>query len=285
MESGRILTHPAVARRRFGELLACSEPDLDLTEASLVIALEEYPSLDVRSYLEQIDEWSEAIRDRIEGSQAIERVVEEMNRLLFEEEGFHGEAGDYYDPRYAFLNEVLDRHAGLPLALSIVYLELSRRLGIPSAGVSLPGRFLVKIAGPWGEILVDPFEGGRVLSTVECQRILDQVFGGGVRLHEHHLRSISRREILARLLAHLKTVYMTRGDLIGALASVERLLMIDGRDPDEIRARGVLGMQLHRYREAISDFERYLEVAPPWAEDTAIVREQIDWLRAWLDQN
>jgi regulator of sirC expression with transglutaminase-like and TPR domain len=281
---GRLLTHPAAARQRFRDIATGPEELIDLTEASLVIALEQYPWLHVEHYLDRIDAWSEAIRGRVEGSRDVERIVEEINRFLYEQEGFHGEGEDLYDPRYTFLNEVLDRHAGLPIALSILYIEISRRIGITVSGVALPGRFLVKVSGAWGEILIDPFDSGRILSTVECQRIMDEVFGGAVKLREHHLRAASKREILEKLLAHLKSIYMAQHDIGGAAGAIDRLLMLDMRDPYELRDRGILAMQMHSYREAIDFLERYLEIAP-FAEDRALVREQIEYLRAWLDQN
>jgi regulator of sirC expression with transglutaminase-like and TPR domain len=284
MQAARVLTHPALARQRFREIARLPEPDVDLVEASLVIALEEEPHLDIDTYLTRVGNWSETVRARLEGSRDIDRIVESINRLLFEEEGFHGEDDDYYDPRSALLNELLDRHAGLPISLSVLYLEISRRLGIDAAGVSLPGRFLVKWSGAFGEIVIDPFDGGRVLSTVELQKILDGVYGGGVKLREHHLRSFSRREILARQLAHLKAAYLARHDLPRAAASVDRLLILDERDSYELRDRATLAMQMHVYDLAMECLQRYLALAPH-AEDHARVREQIAYLRAWIEQN
>jgi regulator of sirC expression with transglutaminase-like and TPR domain len=180
MQAARVLTHPTFARRRFEEIAGRPEELLDLVEASLMIDLEENPRLDVSRHLGNVQAWSDAVRQRLEGSRAVERIVETINRLLFEEEGFHGENEDYYDPRSALLSEALDRHAGLPITLSILYIELSRRAGIDAAGVSLPGRFLVKFTGPCGVLVVDPFDGGRVLTSVELQKILDGMYGGGV---------------------------------------------------------------------------------------------------------
>jgi len=282
MQEARVLTHPAFARRRFREIATRSV--VDLVEASLVIALEDEPGLNIDRYLQQVGEWSDAVRERLEGSHDIERIVESINRLLFEEEGFHGEDEDYYDPRSALLNATLDRHAGLPIALSILYIEISRRVGIEATGVSLPGRFLVKFSGAFGQIVVDPFDGGRVLSTIELQKLLDAVYGGGVRLREHHLRSFTSKEILARELAQLKAAYLARRDLPRAAASIDRLLILDGNDPYELHDRGSVAVQLHEYRAAIECFERYLALMPHGA-DTARVREQIAWLRAWLEQN
>ncbi|HVR44143.1 MAG TPA: tetratricopeptide repeat protein [Thermoanaerobaculia bacterium] len=284
MQTGRVFIHPAAARGRFRELADLPEERLDLGEASLVIALEEYPRLDVPAYLERIERWAHAVRERTEGSADPERILAQINRLLFEEEGFHGEGDDYYDPKGALLNEVLDRHAGLPLALSIVYIEISRRAGLPAAGVSLPGRFLVRVAGSFGEIVIDPFDSGRVLTGMECQRIMDQVFGGAVKLSEHHLRPFGKREILARVLAHLKASHLAHRNVEAAIAAIDRILILDENDPYELRDRGMMAMQLHRYGEATRFLERYL-AAMPSAEDCSSVREQIEWIRAWLDEN
>jgi len=284
MQEARVLTHPAFARRRFREIAGLPDSVLDLVEASLVIALEDEPALEIDRYLQQVGEWSEAVRERLEGSRDIERIVESINRLLFDEEGFHGEDEDYYDPRSALLNETLEKHAGLSISLSILYLEISRRVGMEATGVSLPGRFLVKFSGTFGQIVVDPFDGGRVLSTIELQKLLDDVYGGGVRLREHHLRSFTSKEILARELAHLKAAYLVRHDLPRAAASIDRLLILDGHDPYELHDRASVAVQLHEYREAIECFERYLALMPH-ADDVARVREQIAWLRAWLEQN
>jgi len=284
MHGGKILTHPASARRRFEEIAGRPDPLLDLVEASLVIALEEHPALDIERHLSEVESWSQAVRARLEGSRDVERIVETINRLLFDEEGFHGENDDYYDPRSALLSEMLERHAGLPIGLSILYIELSRRAGVEATGVSLPGRFLVKFSGAFGAIVVDPFDGGRVLTTIELQKILDGLYGGGVRLREHHLRSFTPKEILARELAQLKAAYLAQHDLPRAAASIDRLLILDARDAYEVRDRAQVAMQMHAYRQSIELFERYIALMPS-AHDHARVREQIAYLRAWLDQN
>ncbi|HXG58673.1 MAG TPA: tetratricopeptide repeat protein [Thermoanaerobaculia bacterium] len=284
MTSARVLTHPAVARQRFLALAQLPEPHIDLVEASLVVALEDNPAIDIERYLGQVRDWSDSIRQRLLGSHDVERIVESINRLLFDEEGFHGEDEDYYDPRSAMLNETLDRHAGLPINLSILYIEISRRVGAEASGVSLPGRFLVKFSGEFGDIIVDPFDGGRVLSTVELQKILDTLYGGGVRLREHHLRSFRPKEVLARELSHLKAAYLAQHDIARAAATVDRLLILDDRDPYELRDRAALAMQMHAYALAIECLERYLALTPH-AGDSSRVREQIAYLRAWMEQN
>jgi regulator of sirC expression with transglutaminase-like and TPR domain len=276
----RVLMHPAFARRRFVQMAQLPDAALDLVEASLVIDVEDKPTIAIDRYLAQVNDWSDAVRQRLGGSHDVERIVEAINTLLFDEEGFHGENDDYYDPRSALLSETLDRHAGLPMTLSILYIEISRRVGVEASGVALPARFLVK----FGHIVVDPFDGGRVLTTAELQQLLDDVYGGGVRLREHHLRSFTAKEILARELAHLKSAYLARRDLQHAAASIDRLLILDANDAWELRDRAAVAMQLHAYGTAIECFERYLALMPH-ADDGNRVREQIAWLRGWLEKN
>ena len=280
----RVLTHPAFARQRFVEIARRPDEQLDLVEGSLVIALEDDPSIDIDAYLGRVGEWSGAVRERLEGARDVDRIVDAINRLLFDEEGFHGEDEDYYDPRSALLSATIDKHAGLPISLSVLYIEISRRVGAEVSGVSLPGRFLVKFSGAFGMVVVDPFDGGRVLTTVELQKLLDEVYGGGVRLREHHLRSFSPKEILARELAHLKSAYLAQHDLARAAASIDRLLILDENDPFEVRDRAAVAVQMHAYAEAVALLERYLALMPH-ADDTARVREQIAWLKAWFEQN
>ncbi len=284
MQAARVLTHPALARMRFEEMARRPEELLDLVEASLVIDLEEDPSLDVEHHLAKVKSWSDAVAGRLVGARDVERVIAATNRVLFDEEGFHGEDDDYYDPRSAMLSEALEKHAGLPITLSVLYIEISRRAGVDAAGLALPGRFLVRLSGPFGVIVVDPFEGGRVLSSAEMQEILDSMYGGGVLLREEHLRSSAPREILARELAQLKAAYLAKNDLPRAAASVDRLLILDDRDPWELRDRAAIAMQMHDYPHAIALLERYLALVPS-ADDRGRVAARLCWLRAWLDQN
>ena len=174
MQSGRVLTHPALARQRFREIAGLPEQQLDLVEASLVIALEDRPGLEIGHYLDEVERMARRTTSQVvpaswracPTSRDVERIVESINRILFDEEGFHGEDEDYYDPRSALLNELLDTHAGSPITLSILYLELTRRVGFEAVGVSLPGRFLVKFSGDFGQNAAD---NGLVLRAVRAE--------------------------------------------------------------------------------------------------------------------
>lgn len=256
-------TGPAAkARHRFAEIAELPDAAIDLAEAALWIAAEEYPSLDVDAYLARLDalaaEAAPAVRS-VEGD--AERVAQ-LNRFLFFEQGFRGNRDDYYDPRNSFLNEVLDRRTGIPIALSAVYLAVGRRLGLDVRGISFPGHFLVKCVGALGDIVIDPFERS-VLDHDACQRRLEAGLGAPEPLRpEFHLRAASAREILLRMLGNLKRIYVERSDLERALACCDRGLLLAPDAPGELRDRALVYEGLACYAAAAADLDRLLELAP-----------------------
>jgi len=265
-------------RSRFERAVQGADVDIDLARASLLIAAEEYPQLPVEAYLHRLDIFAERARDRLAGETAPPVVLQSLLRTLFEEEGLRGNADAYYDPRNSFLNDVLDRRLGIPLTLSIVLLEVGWRLGLPLRGVNFPAHFLVAFEGESMGFLIDPFDGGRIRFEDEGQALLDRVYGGGVRLREAFFQRADRREMLARLLANLKGIYLNARDDRRALQAVERLLLVAPEAADEVRDRGILLARAGRVGEAIDDLERYLDLAPG-ASDQRRVRDLLRELR------
>jgi regulator of sirC expression with transglutaminase-like and TPR domain len=250
--------------RRFREIAARPDPEVDLAEAALLIAAEEYPELDVGRYLARLDELGGALRHRAPDAGA--EAVPALNRLLFEEEGFRGNTEDYYDPRNSFLNDVLDRRTGIPISLSTVYLEVARRGGLALEGVGLPGHFVVRVSSAAAPLLVDPFRGGAMLTLEDCQRRLDRIYSGRLRLQPDMLAPCGRKAILARMLRNLKGIYVKAGDFARALRAVQMLLSLDPGNADELRDRGLLFGALDCYAAAAADLEGYLAQRPRSAE-------------------
>ncbi|HSK18080.1 MAG TPA: transglutaminase-like domain-containing protein [Longimicrobiales bacterium] len=274
------MTIPArSARARFGEAVQKPEPEVDLAEAALLIAAEEYPQLAPEPYLRRLDELAERARDRLWDETAPIVMLQEVSRVLFEEEGFRGNRMEYYDPRNSFLNNVIDRRMGIPITLSIIYLEVGWRLGIPLHGVNFPGHFLVRYQGEAVQLLVDPFQSGMVRFEDEAQDLLDHVYGGSVRMQPDFLRAADRCDILVRLLANLKGTYLNRRDDVRALAAIERILLVRPESADDERDRGIVLTRLGRDREAAAALQRYLELMPD-APDTARVQLLLDQLEA-----
>jgi regulator of sirC expression with transglutaminase-like and TPR domain len=259
-------------RKLFAELVAQPDEKLDLAEAALLVACEEYPGLDVSGYLARLSRWAGALRERIQGDTP-EAIVAGLNRLLFEEEGFRGNTKDYYDPRNSFLNDVLDRRIGIPITLSAVYMEVARRAGFAASGVGLPGHFLVRLRARGGERLIDPFHEGVMLSRAECQERLDLIYDGKLKLEAEMLAACGRKAMLGRMLRNLKAIYVRSGDQARALGIVELLLILNPESAEDLRDRGLIHAALDCYAYAARDLGAYLERAPKTHEAATLRRK------------
>lgn len=262
-------------RLRLAELVSRPEAEIDLAAGALLIAADEYPQLQLGPYLRRLELLAERVRDRLSGETAPVVVLEELCRVLFQEEGFRGNADAYYDPRNSFLNDVLDRRLGIPITLGIVTLEVGWRVGLPLSGLNFPGHFLVRYEGEVARLLVDPFGGGKVRWEGEGQELLDRVYGGMVRMRSEFLEPATRSDILARVLTNLKGIYLNARDDGRALAAVDRILMIRPAAIVELRDRGLLLARSGRADEAVADLERYLDHSPA-APDAQRVRSLIE---------
>jgi len=271
---------PKQTRQAFAALLSLPDDAIDLGHASLLIAREEYPDLNVGRYLTRLDGMAEEIAQRTKGRAADAGLIAHLNRLLFEEMGFRGNREEYYDPRNSFLNDVLDRRIGIPISLSTVYLEVGRRIGCRLEGVAFPGHFMVRLAGRerMPDVLIDPFNRGRILTEVECRALLLEMYGGQVPFRADLLRRARNREILQRMINNLKWIYQQRRDYHMALRTQQLLLCIDPDRPEEIRDRGLIHFRLALIAESVADLERYLAIAPQ-ATDAPQIEKRLKELR------
>ena len=265
------------ARERFTALISGPEADLDLAEAALLIAQEEQPDLDVAHYLKRLDQLADAVRAKLPESPTPQDRIKALNTQLFFEEGLRGNAGEYYDPRNSFLNEVLERKSGIPITLSVLYMEVGRRLGLSLAGVGFPGHFLVKYVGPDEECILDPFAGGAALTEEQLAAKLKSMYGDNnpfMAQIPQLLTPATKKEILIRMLRNLKGVYLQKGDFTRALSIIDRILLIAPDVAIEVRDRGAVQQRLGRMQGAVRDFKKYLKLAPN-AEDAANIRALI----------
>jgi regulator of sirC expression with transglutaminase-like and TPR domain len=263
------------ARARFAA--AIEREPVPLDEAALALAQEEYPSLDVEEYLVRLDALGERVRRLAPVSKAAS-TLGALRRVLHEEEGFRGNEQDYYDPRNSFLNEVLDRKLGIPISLSILWIEVARRAGLPLQGVGFPGHFLAKYASAGGpEVFVDAFHGGEMLSAEECVARY-RARTGGRELDARYLAGVGPRQILARMLQNLKRIYIERRDDVRAYAVLDRILLLTPTQIEAIRDRGLVAARLGGGAAAAHDLEAYLARMPS-APDAADVRKVLSALR------
>ena len=269
------MTSPA--RERFTALVSGPEEDLDLAEAALLIAQEEQPELNVAYYLKRLDELADAVRAKLPEAATPEDIIDALNAQLFFEEGLRGNASEYYDPRNSFLNEVLERKTGIPITLSVLYMEVGRRLGLSLAGVGFPGHFLVKYIGPDEEQILDPFVGGATVTEDQLAAKLRTMYGENnpfMTQIPKLLAASTKKEILTRMLRNLKGVYLQKGEFKRALSIIDRILLIEPDMPMEVRDHGAVQQRLGHMQGAVLDFKRYLELAPN-AEDASQIRALI----------
>jgi regulator of sirC expression with transglutaminase-like and TPR domain len=256
------------ARREF-ETIAAREP-VPLARGALLIAKEEYPDLDVDAYLERFATLAREAEPIVRaGADTVERI-QLLSSFLFELKGFEGNREEYGDPRNSFMNEVLDRRRGIPITLSVLYLEVGRRLGINLYGVSFPTHFLVKAVDDRGELIIDPFVGGKILDLEEIRARLTQIYGQPVELQPAMIKAVGSRHILARMLRNLKAVYASASDWNRALAALDRILLLDPRSLDELAERAELYERLECFKASLDDYQSFLSQAPEHpAADTA----------------
>ena len=262
--------------QRWKEIVAGPEEDIGLAEAALVIAAHEYPGLDVNAYLARIDAMAETLRSRMRRDIGPTDTLVALNRYLFEELGFSGNTTDYYDPRNSYLNEVLDRRLGIPITLSVLCIEIGRRIGLALHGVSFPGHFLVKCVVRDGVVVLDPYARGASLSLDNLQLRLKTLRGEAPPpdMVQHMLAAAGRKDILVRLLRNLKSNYLERRDPARALAAADRIIELAPRAAEEYRDRAGIYLDLECFRAALSDFRDYL-MLKPGADDAAVVQRRV----------
>lgn len=256
--------------RRFTEVAKAPSPDL--APAALSIARIEYPQLDASRYLRALDRMGAAAADRIAalGEDAdLPRRVAVISAYLFKEQGFAGNRKHYDDPRNSFLNNVIDRRTGIPITLALVYIEVSRRVGLHVDGVNFPGHFLLRVQpggtdAPFGEdqVIVDPFHGGTILSELDCRKLLRSHAGDEVPFDRRMLMRATKPEIIVRMLVNLKRIYVRMRSFPQAHAITELLLALDPSATTELRDRGLLAYHLNDYPAALRDLEAYLRFSP-----------------------
>lgn len=260
--------------KEFRQAVQRAETTIDLGRAALTIAASDYPNLDIDAYLSRIDGLASAAEARLGADADAYRSLAALNCVFFKEHGFRGNREHYFDPKNSFLNEVLDRKTGIPISLSVLYIEVARRIGLSLQGIGFPGHFLVRYLGDNEEIVVDPFNQGEILSRRSLETMLYQLYGGKIVFEPHLLESISKKQILRRMLNNLKIIYLRKNDLIKGLSILERLMVLDPASGEDIRDRGLIYLQLECFKQALKDLESYLRLAPH-AEDAPAIRKQI----------
>jgi regulator of sirC expression with transglutaminase-like and TPR domain len=261
-----------LGRQNFYQEINQPDAQINLAASALYIAQEEYPDLEVAAYLNALDVMATEVEERLPVERYPLRMLQSLNQYFYDDLGYTGNTSDYYDPRNSFLNDVIDRRTGIPITLSLVYLEVAGRLDFPMVGVNMPGHFLIRPEFQDAGIFVDTFNRGEILFEQDCEERLAQIYGRPVQLQPRFTEAVSSRQLLTRMLTNLKFIYLNRKDLSRALAAVERILLLFPDAPMELRDRGLLYYQLGYLSKASQDLEIYLAMLPNAADADAIRR-------------
>ncbi len=244
----------------FARTVQGTDARIDLARAALLIAEVEHSALPIDRYLVALSKL--AARSGAAGAGDPVERLHRLREFLFEEEGFRGNAEDYYDPRNSCLNDVLDRRLGIPITLGLVLIEVGRRVGLRVEGIGLPGHFVVRATVGDAPMLLDPFNGGTILTHHACTELVARALGRRVVLRDEHFVPIPKRQFLVRMLNNLKAVYWRREDWGKALAVTDRLLAADPTSMTEVRDRGTLLAKLGDVARGLAEWERYLTECP-----------------------
>lgn len=272
----------------FAQLVAPELEDerIDLLAAAFAIARTEYPQLDTAAYVRVIDGFATRVRRLLPLFAEPAEIVSALNRVLFLETELRGNREEFYDRRNSYLNEVLDRKLGIPITLATIYMEVARRVSFAVFGVGMPGHFLLKFYDSDGrQSLIDVFDGGRILVPSDCQARLDEIYGGKVSFQPEFLNTVSKRQILTRMLNNLKNIYLTSRDFRRALTAIDLILAIYPRSAEEVRQRALLRYNVGQLKGAVEDLELYLNMAPDASDADDMRQLSVSIRRTMIQMN
>ena len=242
---------------------------LDLAEISLLLARDEFPFLDVEGHLAELTAMAREVQPYLRGHLA--HQVQGLCRYLFHEMGFRGNQREYYDPRNSYFNQVLERRMGIPISLSAITMAIGQRAGLTISGIGLPGHFVVRATSADQEILLDPFDGGRILSVADCVFLVQQATGLAFEASPLALEPIPLGLMIQRMLNNLKAVYLKNADWPRSIRVQERLRQLNPHDVVLRRDLGVCHLRHNQPGKAIDHLRSYLDAAAE-ADDVEKVR-------------
>ncbi|KAF6256703.1 Transglutaminase-like superfamily-domain-containing protein [Scenedesmus sp. NREL 46B-D3] len=260
-------------------------PDVPVLDAALLIAKHLHPELDIQVVKQQLDDLAAEVEAGLPpGVRYPLRVIKEINKVLYEVHGFSGNIEDYYHPDNSCINRVLETKRGIPISLSIVYMEVAARLGLKMAGVNLPAHFMIRPQVEGMELMVDAFNGGQLTALQDAEEVLGGLMGYQVKLDPRFVRGdtpyFSSRQLMLRLLNNLRQIYLTLNMAEEALGIVRymRATAPAGMLPELQRDEGLCLYGLGRLAEAAEVLGEYLRQGAP-SGDAAVVTAVLQKIR------
>jgi regulator of sirC expression with transglutaminase-like and TPR domain len=260
------------------QVLAAEGTRVRLDRAALDLASIHFPNLQPEPFLDQLNELASSLGDRLRNFNDGRDFVEKASSYLFGELGFHGNETDFFDPLNSCLNQVLERRTGIPITLAVMYMEIARRLHMPVYGIGLPRHFVLEFNDGKYATYIDPFNGGRQITTEECYALAGAQVADPILLQR-----ASPKQIAMRMLQNLHGVYLRVHDSEKAVATLDLLLLGAPETAQWYKRRAMLSLELRRHHAARLDLVKYLELEPAAADREEIVK-QLQAIHGWLAQ-
>lgn len=269
---------PVELNEEFKKRVLGSKGPMDLVGACLLVSRMVYTDIDEKAIFGEFDRLAAGLKEKITGISDARAIARTMGEVLCIEEGFKGNSRNYYDPDNSYLNRVLETRTGIPITLSIVFMEVGRRAGVDVRGIGIPGHFLVGVYSGEGRIFVDPFHRGDVLDEEQCRRRMFVQHQGALTFTPRFLQPVDEKAVLTRLLRNLRGIYTNTGDDIRAFQTLEWILALAPHAAAELKARGLMYESLGAVDLAVKDLEKYLSLQPA-SPDAIHIRSTIDRLK------
>lgn len=270
------------ARTNFAQAVRSPDADIDLFSSCMFIAAEEYPGLDIASYVEKVNALASMAQDRLTGAVTDYDRLDAVREVLFEIARLRGNSGNFYDPRNSYLNDVFDRGLGIPITLSVIYMEVAGRIGLVMNGIGMPGHFLLKTGSAGSEIFVDPYHRGGLLTRREClslaMRGKPATGTESTALARRLLPVSGNRGTLRRLLTNLKLTHAKKRDYKRSLAAAERIQLLDPHNWRNLSDLARLQAEVGDFVRAVESLSAYLDRAPE-GTDTRRAKDALSQLR------
>ena len=262
----------------FSRITSLPDDQIDLAHGALLIAKAAYPDLNESFYLDRLDQIAARIKRNLRVDMGPVDIIKRINQVLFVEVKLRGNRKNYYEPDNSYLNRVLDRKTGIPITLSLIYMEVARRLGLDVRGIGLPGHLVAALYHDSGITFIDPFNGGDIRTREDCLEIVRTYTSGADAPGLHWLKPINKTEFLARMLRNLKIIYAQQEDDIMLFKMIHWILTLQPDAPAELSARAMLYEAMGNPARAVEDWERYISSIGDHKIVTDI-RTRIDYLK------
>ena len=255
--------------------------DIDLARGALYIAGEDGQDTDVEASIRALDELAIGASEGLEPSMDMPTKLARLGMYLGLKEGYRGDTIDYYNPQNVYLDRVLERRKGIPITLSLIYMEVALRLGIVCEAIGLPGHLVIRAGDPEMGLFMDPFHRGRLLSKDDCLELISEMYGERVEIRNEFFQPYTKKQFLTRMLANLKNMHIRRKNYAEAIAAADRMALIDPNLGSNLKERAWMFRETGQHRKAVDDLQAYLKLQPD-LEEAEMVKWEIQLLRRIL---